>query len=150
MKKESKKVRGLFEKVPGSDVWWICYFDADGRKRREKVGRRGAAIDLYRKRKTQVMEGKKLPEKLRARKVSFAELAKDTLEYSRAHKRSFADDENRMARLTNWLGDRAAEGVTPLEIERWLSDKTTLKPATLNRYRALFLSCTALEPKMER
>jgi integrase len=101
------------------------------------VGRRGAAIDLYRKRKTQVMEGKKLPEKLRARKVSFAELAKDTLEYSRAHKRSFADDETRMARLTNWLGDRAAEAVTPQEIERWLSDKTTLKPATLNRYRAL-------------
>jgi integrase len=36
-----------------------------------------------------------------------------------------------------WLGDRPAESVTPQEIERWLSAKSTLKPATLNRYRAL-------------
>ncbi len=131
------KQRGVFEKMPGSGIWWICYFDADGRKRREKVGRKGAAIQLYRKRKTEVMEGKKLPEKLRARKVSFAELAKDTLEYSRAHKRSYGDDEIRMAKLTDWLGDRPAESVSPQEIERWLSAKSTLKPATLNRYRAL-------------
>ena len=135
--KQTKKYRGVFEKVTGSGDWWICYFDADGRKRREKVGRKGAAIDLYRKRKTEVMEGKKLPEKLRARKVGFAELAKDTLEYSRAHKRSFGDDEIRMAKLTDWLGERPAESVTPQEIERWLSAKSTLKPATLNRYRAL-------------
>ena len=38
MRKEAKKVRGVFEKVPGSNIWWICYFDADGRKRREKDG----------------------------------------------------------------------------------------------------------------
>jgi integrase len=132
-----KKVRGVFEKLPGSGVWWICYFDSDGRKRREKVGRKSAAIEFYRKRKTEVMEGKKLPEKLRARKVGFAELAKDTLEYSRAHKRSFRDDEIRMAKLTDWLGDRPAESINPQEIERWLSAKSSLKPATLNRYRAL-------------
>jgi integrase len=132
-----KKIRGLFEKVQGSGIWWICYFDADGRKRREKAGRKSAAIELYRKRKTEVLEGKKLPEKLRARKVGFAELANDTLEYSRAHKRSYWDDEIRMAKLTNWLGDRPAESVTPQEIERWLSAKLSLKPARLNRYRAL-------------
>jgi len=83
------KQRGVFEKIPGSGVWWICYFDSDSRKRREKVGRKSVAIQLYRKRKTEVLEGKKLPDKLRARKVSFAELAEDTLEYSRAHKRSW-------------------------------------------------------------
>jgi len=137
MKQEIKKIRGVFEKVPGSGIWWVCYFDSDGRKRREKVGRKGDAIDLYRKRKMEALQGKKLPEKLRARKVSFAELAKDALEYSRTHKRSFGDDEIRMAKLTDWLGDRPAESVTPQEIERWLSAKSTLKPATLNRYRAL-------------
>jgi integrase len=131
------KQRGVFEKLPGSGVWWICYFDADSRKRREKVGRKSAAIELYRKRKTEVMEGKKLPEKLRARKVSFAELANDTLEYSLAHKRSYGDDKIRMAKLKDWLGDRPAESVSPQEIERWLSAKSTLRPATLNRYLAL-------------
>jgi len=132
-----KKNRGVFEKAPGSGIWWICYFDSDGRKHREKVGRKSAAIEFYRKRKTEVMEGKKLPEKLRAKKVAFVELAKDALEYSKSHKRSFGDDEIRMAKLTDWLGDRSAESVTPQEIERWLSARSTLKPATLNRYRAL-------------
>ena len=137
MKAEAKKARGVFEKTPGSGIWWICYFDADSRKRRERVGRKGDAIDLYRKRKMEALQGKKLPEKLRARKVSFAEFAKDALEYSRMHKRSFGDDEIRMAKLTDWLGDRPAESVTPQDIERWLSARMDLKPATLNRYRAL-------------
>ncbi len=35
------------------------------------------------------------------------------------------------------VGGRAAESITPQDIERWLSSKTNLKPATLNRYRAL-------------
>lgn len=133
-----KKIRGVFEKVAGTKVWWICYFDADGRKRREKVGRKGDAIDLYRKRKMEALQGKKLPEKLRAPKVAFAELAKDALEYSQSHKLSYGDDKVRMAKLKQWIGDRPAESLSPLEIERWLTSKAEeLKPATLNRYRAL-------------
>ena len=38
MKGEQKKVRGVYEKEPGSGLWWVCYFDGDGRKRRDKVG----------------------------------------------------------------------------------------------------------------
>src|SRR5450755_719323 len=98
MKTTAKKVRGVFEKAPGSKIWWICYFDGDGRKHREKVGRKGDAIDLYRKRKMEALQGKKLPEKLRAPKVSFADLANDALEYSEAHKLSYADDKVRMAK----------------------------------------------------
>jgi hypothetical protein len=30
------KQRGVFEKEPGSGVWWIRYFDQFGKKRREK------------------------------------------------------------------------------------------------------------------
>jgi site-specific recombinase XerD len=132
------KVRGVFEKEPGTKVWWICYFDADGRRRREKAGRKSDAIDLYRKRKLEAMQGKKLPEKLRAPKVSFADLAKDALEYSETHKRSYADDKVRMAKLKDWIGQRPAESVSPQQIEHWLSSKSEdLKPATLNRYRAL-------------
>ncbi|MGC1998722.1 MAG: hypothetical protein WA658_02630 [Candidatus Acidiferrales bacterium] len=74
------KQRGIFEKVPGSGEWWICYYDQTGRRRREKAGTKSAAIQLYRKRKQQVLEGVKLPEKLRRRVVPFAEIAKDTLE----------------------------------------------------------------------
>lgn len=138
MKSEPKKARGIYEKVRGTGIWWVRYADANGKIRREKTGNKSAAIKLYYKRKTEVLEGKKLPEKLRARKVSFAELAKNALEYSKAHKRSYRDDEVRMARLREWLGQRPAESVSPQKIERWLLAKAEdLKPATLNRYRAL-------------
>ena len=82
-RKGSKKVRGVFEKMPG--VWYIQYFDVDGRRRREKAGSKGNVIDLYRKRKNEVLTGKKLPEKLRARVVRFAELAEDAEAYCKAN-----------------------------------------------------------------
>src|SRR2546428_11601119 len=44
--------RGVFEKGPGSGVWWIRYADAMGRIRREKAGTKRAGLMLYRKRKT--------------------------------------------------------------------------------------------------
>src|SRR5438132_14007703 len=45
--KARRKERGVFEKVPGSGVWWIRYIDAQGRFRREKVGTWTNARDLY-------------------------------------------------------------------------------------------------------
>ena len=58
------KHRGVFEKEPG--VWWIHWYDAEGRCHREKAGTKSNAIDLYRKRKNEALAGKKLPEKLRS------------------------------------------------------------------------------------
>lgn len=131
-----KKPRGIFEKIPGSGEWWIRYADANSKIRREKVGGKGAAINLYRKRKTQVLEGKKLPEMLRAKAVTFAGLAEDALEYSQANKRSHDDDAGRMKPLAEAFGNRAADSITPQEIERFLLQHTRT-PATFNRYRAL-------------
>lgn len=79
-----KKVRGVFEKVPGSGVWWIQYFDASGRRRREKAGRRSDAVTLLNKRKTEKLQRKKLPESLRTKPVTFAELVDDAIEHSKA------------------------------------------------------------------
>lgn len=131
-----KKPRGIFEKVPGSGQWWIRYADCAGRIRREKVGNKGAAITLYRKRKTEVLQGRKLPETLRAKAVTFSDLAKDALEYSKANKISHRDDSSRMKPLEEAFGSRAADSITPQEIERYLL-KQTRTPATFNRYRAL-------------
>jgi len=132
--------RGIFEKTPASGVWWIRYADATGRIRREKAGSKSAAVTLYRKRKTEVLQGKKLPERLRRPIVSFVELALDALAYSKAHKRSYKDDRNRMKRLLGWFREKAADSITPQEIERHLDDTVQEEewaPATANRYRAL-------------
>jgi hypothetical protein len=63
----------VFERPPGSGVWWINYYE-HGKQRREKVGRKSAAIDLYRKRKTEIREGKKLPPLKRTAPVMVGDL----------------------------------------------------------------------------
>jgi site-specific recombinase XerD len=82
------------------------------------------------------MEGKKLPELLRAKAISFSALAKDALEYSEANKISHRDDASRMKPLEDAFGNRAADSITPQDIDRFLLNHTHT-PATFNRYRAL-------------
>lgn len=106
----------------------------------KKAGTKGAALDLYRKRKTEALQRKKLPENLRAPVVSFAELAQDALVYSKAHKRSYDADVIRMEKLLAAFRDRAADSITPHDLERHLAqtaEEGDWKPATVNRYRAL-------------
>lgn len=138
--KTRRNPRGVFEKIPGSGVWWVRHADAMGRIRREKAGTKSAALTLYRKRKTESLQRKKLPESLRSPLVSFAEIAHDALAYSKAHKRSYDDDVIRMARLLARFRERAADSITAQELEQHLAqtaEENDWAPATVNRYRAL-------------
>lgn len=134
--KKRRNPRGVFERKPGE--WWIRFTDAQGLFRREKAGTKGMAIDLYRKRKTEALEGKKLPERLRRATVTFAEVSKDALTYSKAHKAatSYRCDTGRMEVLLGWFREYPAESITAQDIERQFQ-KQEWKPATCNRYRAL-------------
>jgi hypothetical protein len=64
MPKPRKKVRGLWEREPGSEIWWIRY-RVDGVLKREKVGTHEAAKQLLNKRKNEIREGIKMPENMR-------------------------------------------------------------------------------------
>jgi integrase len=137
---------GVFEKVPGSKVYWIRYHDAHGRLRREKAGTKGMAVGLYRKRKTEALQGRKLPETLRRREFLVSELlddAADQIKHRYLGQRLGADKRDyRYATLKSALGNRPAESVTAPEIERALSrlaEKRNWKPASFNRHKA-FLS----------
>jgi len=136
--REPAKVRGVYEREPG--VWYIRYVDSQGRYRREKAGPKGAAIDLYRKRKTEALMGKKLPEKLRRATVTFADIARDALAYSKAHKLTYGDDVSRMERILSWFRDRSADSVSPQEIERHFEEcieQEEWAASTVNHYRSL-------------
>ena len=50
--------------------------DSQGRLRRKLAGSKGNARDLYRKRKADALTGQKLPEKLRQRPATFAEIGR--------------------------------------------------------------------------
>jgi integrase len=134
--RKGRNPRGVFEKVPGSGEWWIRYNDSNGRYRREKAGSKSVAIKLVDKRRTEALQGKKLPESLRRATVSFGEIAKDALVYSKANKRSYRHDSGRMETLLEWFREYAAKTITARDIEhRFEQEKWS--PATVNRYRAL-------------
>jgi integrase len=140
--RKAKPKRGIFEKVPGSGIWWIRFVDGEGRYRREKAGTWANAEKLLIKRKNEALQGKKLPETLRRRFVSFAEIANDAVAYSRKHKRSYRDDESRAKRLKEWFGNREAESLTGPEMEKHLSDVATSEEwacSTYNHYRSLLM-----------
>src|SRR5687767_6356333 len=86
-KREARKIRGIYEKLIGSGIWWIRYADTTGRIRREKAGLKQAAINLYSKRKAEALRGKKLPETIRRREVLLGEILTDAAEYGSHHYR---------------------------------------------------------------
>jgi site-specific recombinase XerD len=127
----------VFEKVPGSGVWWIQYFGADGRRRREKIGSKSSATQTVESRRTKVREGVKMPVNIRAKKITFAEIAESALAWSRANKRSSDYDVWRMPKLVAEFGARQAEAIEPSEITEWLESQSEWTLATRNRYLAL-------------
>ena len=128
-------MKGIYERNPGSGIWWIHYYDAEGKRRREKAGTKSVAVKLYQKRKVEAASGKKLPASLRLRQRTFGEFCDLALVYSNAHKRSSYDDSHKIAILRAEFGDRVAESLTQQEFAAFLDSRDT-SPATFNRYRA--------------
>jgi site-specific recombinase XerD len=130
--------RGVFEKEPGSNLWWIRYTDGAGRYKREKVGRYSDAVGLYQKRKTDARLGVKMPENIRHKGVTFKDLADSIL--SHIEQKEYKDQRNvvqRVNRLCEEFGAMEASKLLPEDISTWLS-KNTRTPATSNRYKAVF------------
>ena len=131
-----RPIRGVFEHPVNSGIWWVNYF-VDGKRHREKVGTRKAASDLYSKRKNDARMGVKLPDSIKAKRaILFEELAKDAMEYSKAHKKSHRGDISNLSSLLPVFGKLKAEEITPQIITAYFSTRTDLKPASINRYRS--------------
>lgn len=135
-------IRGVYEKEPGSGVWWVRWTDTQGKLHREKAGRRSDAKTLVDKRRTETIQKRKLPEQFRA-KVTFAALCDDALEHSRATNNAKVthDLSLKIERLRPVFGDRDAAGITKQDILRWLTNEAEArawKASTRNRWQAAF------------
>jgi integrase len=109
--KQKRRDRGIFERPKDSGIWWIRYADQFGKLHREKVGPKSLARAAYRKRKTEIREGKFFPETIRRRREI---LFRDTTPLS---------------------------NITKLDVERFRSVLAKeLAPATVNRHIALLKS----------
>ncbi|MGH9507902.1 MAG: hypothetical protein ACRD13_13345, partial [Terriglobales bacterium] len=84
-RRKPPKIRGLYEKRPGSGVWWVRFTDCAGREHREKAGTRTMAIDLLAKRRGERLRGEKLPESLRRKALPVRELLDLAAAHVRAH-----------------------------------------------------------------
>jgi site-specific recombinase XerD len=135
-RRSAQRSTGVWEKVPGSGVWWIRY-RVDGKLKREKVGRKSDAVALYQQRKSDVRAGKKLPSNLRNAGIKFKEIADAILVYSASHHKDTKNIRIRLARISTEFGAREADKIRPEEIDAWLTAHCKT-PATANRYRALF------------
>jgi integrase len=143
MNPEPKKIRGVYEKVVGSGIWWVRFADATGKVRREKVGNRGAAITLYRKRRTEVLQRKKLPENFRHAAVSFATLCTDAIAHCAASNAAKSSYELKLKvdEMLPVFGSRPAEEITKQEIVGFLTKAAKdreWKPSSENRWQAAF------------
>jgi integrase len=100
------------------------------------------------------LEGVRLPERLRKRVVCCAEIAKDTLEHSKATKvqQAYRIDRWRMETVLGWFRNRRANEIIPQDIERKLAELSEegRKPATLNRYRTLVSLIYSLAVRNEK
>jgi integrase len=133
-----KRIKGVYERDKGSGIWWIRYWDtAKGRIVREKIGNKAAAIKLYQKRKTEVLQRVKLPENFRAKPVELQELIKEAMQHSETNNRGHKQDRLRLLEIEKEFGNRIAESITPHEINRWLSSQGWAA-GTINRHHSTF------------
>lgn len=138
----AKAIRGVYEHPDGSGVWWIHYY-ADGKRHREKAGRKSDAIALYQKRKADARRKLKLPELVPGKAVTFGNLSEMAVEYAKTHLASPDHYTTKDSILREPFGARAASTITPQEIDAWLA-KHCKTSATANRYRAYFSLCYRL------
>jgi integrase len=143
MARKNSKDRGLFEKPSGSGIWWVCYFDAFGRRHREKAGSKGFARRLYEKRKTEIREARYFPPE-RRKPVMFEEILEDYRQAAENEQRGDGWGPERYRRLQEGFRGQPAGVITPLAVEAF-RDKLSRDhaPANVNRHlqllRAVFL-----------
>jgi site-specific recombinase XerD len=134
------KTRGIFEKPPGSGVWWVSYFSS-GKRVREKVGRRSKAEETYYERRAEIAAGTWIPPKSRKTSLLFGELAKASLAEKQMHlrPRTYDTDRGRWNKLSPRLGELRVQDVTHQIITAALEDlkRSGNAGSTVNRYRAL-------------
>ena len=141
-KEKERNPRGIFERPPGSGVWWVNYY-ARGERHREKAGRKSDAIALYQKRKADARRGMKLPELVPQKRTTFGDLATAAVDYAKAHLKSWVDYDWKKRALEEEFGQRPAADITPQDIDRFLIERCKT-PATANRFKAFFSLCYRL------
>lgn len=77
---------------------------------------------------------------MRKGKVTLSVLIDDAVEFARTHNQSVRNYKCKARIVRNAFGSKAAEDITPQDLDRWLTGHCKT-PATGNRYRAFLSLC---------
>jgi integrase len=137
MSDDKRNPRGVFERRPGTGVWYARYKDENGRLYRERVGPKSLAVKVYHKRKTEIASRKFFPE---AAQHTFASLCDDAIRFLKArHRQRYGDARpfrsGRFEIVKKWFGERLATSITASDISAKIGEQCKAA-ATHNRYRA--------------
>jgi integrase len=147
-------VEGVYEKNPGSGVWYVRY-RLNGKLVRKSIGKQRAAIDYHRKVKVLIRSGEgfvpatakgspKTDTQLAKASavgsggVTVSELCDDLLSHIASRPDAYRDQLNpprRIEAIRSKFGSREATSIRPFEISDWL-DSMKRKPATLNKMKS--------------
>jgi hypothetical protein len=131
-----RRQRGIFERPKGSGSWWVRYHDEYGREHREKVGPKGLALQVYRKRKTEIAERRFFPEKIRRREELLKDFATTFLrDHVEGRLRNAVHYARYAQRWVEALGRRPMRQIVPGDIARYVRQRQRdgMAPATINR-----------------
>ena len=111
MARKQGKDRGLFERPQASGIWWVRYFDRDGREHREKIEAKGLARRVYEKRKTDIREGRFFAPEWRET-VSFESILSDYRNSALKAGRQIMRGDIGYRRLNDAFGPERADSIT--------------------------------------
>lgn len=141
-----RETRGVYEAPPDSGIWRIDYYDAEGRRHRERIGSKKLAMARYHTIKAEIWEGRYRP-KAREAKVTFKELAELRMTAKKVNlaKRTIVSIESRQAKLLEAFGSTPAALITPERIQIFLGEQADagLLAASINNFRMLLNSIFA-------
>ena len=154
MPRKPQDVAGVFEKKPGTGVWYVRYRPAGCASVRKRIGTRQDAVDYLNKVKLIKATGegvvaKSAKERTRTKDeldngVTVNVLCDEYLSHIQSPNNPNRPSDQfsppqRIRAIKEAFGDRTAVSIMPHEIRSWLQSLGK-KPATLNRYRSVFSS----------
>ncbi|HUX45118.1 MAG TPA: site-specific integrase [Terracidiphilus sp.] len=137
-KPRQEKRKGIFERVKGSNIWWIRYTNEQGKRVAAKVGTFAAAVHVYERRTAAIRLGVLLPNSPR-RGAKFSELVADAIKFSEKHHRASKDFKQRVNLALDEFGDRVAESITTRELQDWVDEMAEQREwtgGTRNRFKS--------------
>src|ERR1700675_125303 len=146
------RIPGIFERPPKSGVWWISYYDAEGKRHRERAGRRVSAIDAITRRRREIREGRFVPPS-KGTRLTFRELAKAAMAQKklRLAPGSYNMDFWRLRKLLPLIGNVPADRMNSARLEETMAHlKKSVSNSTVNRYRSLISSIYSFGVRSDR